>query len=315
MLTIGSGVLAIFAMSGLGNILFMRGLLGSAEESRGRRSAPATRRRRGLAGRGAVAGVGAGAAEETLLKPAADPVRALVVREWMLLSRTPIWMLNNVLPGLIMPVAMFMPLLAQGQLRQLIDQMAANPQWTTIAGTALAAFLTFVGAVSGVAPTAISREGGRLWISRMIPQSAATQVKAKVVLASVVVGFSAAPTIVGFWLALRPPAVHILLPAAVGLLASFTVTCFGLWLDTGRPMLKWTHPQEPVKRNLNAMIPLVLALGLIAAGAAVTAAARTLGLDGLVVYALLLALSGVSAVTAYRILLSSAESRLGRLEL
>ena len=107
----------------------------------------------------------------------------------------------------------------------------------------------------------------------------------------------------------------MVVPVIVGLLASFAVTAFGLRMDTTRPMLQWTHPQEPVKRNLNALIPMALAFGLIGGGAIVATFVRSLGLTGASQYLPRLAIAGGAAYLMYQMLVNGVDRRLSRLEL
>jgi len=307
--TIGSAVLAVLSLGALGNRLFYRGLIGSdeAESSRGRRGpGAAALRRRSRTGAVTVAG--------GLLKPPSAPLAALVYREWALLSRTPIWMLNNVLPALLMPVFMLVPLLAQSDLRVLVEQLTANPANWTLAGMVLAAFMAFVASVSGVAPTAISREGGRFWISRTIPQPATLQLRAKLILSLLVVAVTAVPTVAAFALLIRPPMMHVVLPTLLGLLSAVAIMSFGLRVDAARPMLNWQEPQEPVKRNLNAIIPMIMTLGLLAVGGILGTFLVRNGAGALIVYGVLLALVGGAAYWAYRYLMGTGEAALSRLE-
>jgi ABC-2 type transport system permease protein len=301
--TLAGAAAAVYALGALGSRLFMRGLLGSREAGGSGRKATGARSRQAL-----VAG-------QPLLQPAASPLRALAVREWRLLSRTPIWMFNNVLPGLIMPVIMFVPLMAQDSMRQLIDQVTSSADGPLMAGAALAGLITFVGSVSGVATTSISREGARLWISRLLPQPAQVQLQAKLLVSLIVIAVTSVPTLTGYALLFRPSLANLLLPALVGLAGASAVMTFGLLMDSARPMLHWTDPAEPVKRNLNAIIPLLLAFGLIAAGGAITAWGRSSQWAPAVVYVLLFAVAAGAAAAAYRALISGAETRFGNLEL
>ena len=301
--TIGSAGAAFWALGLMGNRLFYRGLIGS-DEAAGRR--PAMRRRAWRAQGEAAAGA--------LVGRPSTALAALVRREWSLLSRTPVWMLNNVLPGLLMPLFMLLPFALQSELREMVAQLANNPELYTVAALALAAFLGFVSSVTGIAPTAISREGGRLWISRVIPQSGAAQLQAKLVLSVAVVAVTAVPTVAAFAVILKPPLVHLLGGTLVGLVSGFSVMVIGLRTDLSRPMLRWQDPQEPVKRNLNALVPLGVVMAYVALGAISYTGLDRLGAPGLLVYALLLAAAATVATVSYRHLMNRADELFGRLE-
>jgi len=300
---IGSAGAAVWALGRMGNRLFYRGLIGSDEAAGQRRQV----RRRAWGPQTAVAA-------RALVGAPSTALAALVRREWSLLSRTPVWMLNNVLPGLLMPLFMLLPFVLQNELREMVARLADNPGLHTVAALALAAFLAFVSSVTGIAPTAISREGGRLWISRVIPQTGATQLQAKLVLSIAVVAVTAVPTVIAFAVILRPPLVHLLGGTIIGLVSGFSVMVIGLRTDLSRPMLRWQDPQEPVKRNLNALVPLGTVLAYVALGAASYTGLDRLGAPGLLVYALFTAAGATVATVAYRHLMSRADELFGRLE-
>jgi len=254
MLAVTSGV-ALFVLRWVGETLFYRGLIGGEEQARGARpraGSRATAFRRAL---------GDG---ETLYAQVSASA-ALGWREWTLFMRTPIWMLNGLLPGLIAPFALVMPMLARGGMGELLAQLN-TPAGRLYAGLAFAALFTFMGSVNSIASTAVSREGRRYWISRTMPQDPAKQVQAKLLIASLLLGLSMLPSVIAYIVVLKPPVMGAVLPIAIGLLGALSGMAVGLRLDMTRPMLRWDDPQEPVKRNLNAIFPIAFAGVYIAVG-------------------------------------------------
>jgi ABC-2 type transport system permease protein len=303
----GTAALSVAVLRVAGERLFYLGLIGGEEVSRGRRLG------RGRAIEQAGARAGAGAEPVTLSCPR-TPMRALIAREWMLILRTPVWVLNNVLPGVIVPLFMFVPLLASGQLQGDLEKLLALKGGQTYAGLVLAAILLFVGSLGGLAATSISREGSRIWISRVMPQQARTQAAAKLVMATTVAALSVVPSVVVFGLLLGLPALFLVLPVAISLTATLAANAIGLRVDMTRPMLRWKDPQEPVKRNLNGLVPGGLALLLLALGIPVSRALVGAGVSGLIVFAVLLVITGGMAFWSVSGVLNKAEEIAGRLE-
>lgn len=346
LLTAATATAAVLVLRAAGERLFYRGLIGGEEVSRGR-AGPAAARRRTRAGSRAASwagswagsragsgvggtameagGVDAAAAAGTsaaagalvgagVLAVPRTPLRAMIAREWMLVLRTPVWVLNNLLPGAIVPLFMFVPLLGAGKLQADLARMLALPQGQTIAGLILAGILLFIGSLNGLAATAISREGPRLWISRVMPQSARMQAVAKLIMATTVAAASLIPSVVIFAALVRLPVLYVVLPAAAGLLGSLAANAVGLRVDLMRPMLRWKDPQEPAKRNLTALVPLGIALAFLALGWPLARMLLDADLGGPVVYLVFLLITGGLAMWTTGAVLGAAEELMSRLE-
>jgi ABC-2 type transport system permease protein len=309
--TLGSAGLAIAGLGALGNRLFYRGLIGGDEAASKRRPSPSGQRG---ARSGTAASAMAGLGTAPLLPLRRTPLRALIAREWLGLARTPIWMFNNVLPGLLMPAFALLPILTGGGMRQLLAALADNPANFAVAGLSLAGFLVFIGGVNGLAATAISREGGRFWQLRVQPQPAMVQLQAKLLLSWLVFAATSLPTVVAFGVLLRPPALHVVAPTVVGLVAGLGIMALGLRIDARRPMLRWHDPQEPVKRNLNAMVPVGLALAAVAGGGALAASLVRGGAAPGVTYLVLALAAGAMTSAAYGALRAASRTIFDHLE-
>lgn len=308
LLTAASAAASVAVLRAAGERLFYRGLIGGEEVARGRA---------GRAGRRSPTGARTASRDAGwtgLLARPRTPLRALVAREWALVLRTPVWVMNNLLPGIIVPLFMFVPIMATGKLQTDLGRLLAVPQGATIAGLILAGLLLFVGSVSGLAATALSREGPRLWISRSMPQSARLQAQAKLAMAMTVVVISAVPSVALFAVVLRLPALYLALPAMAGMLGSLATMSVGLRVDMARPMLRWKDPQEPVKRNLNALIPMGLSMAMIAAGVPVASQMISAQVNGLLTHTLFVLVFGGLAWVAVGNVLGKADEIVGRLE-
>ncbi len=294
LLTALSSLVSVVAMGILGERLFFAGLLGGGEA--GSRKKPRARR------------------HSTLLSPPNSPLRALVARELRLFLRTPIWVLNGLAPAVIAPVALLIPFIATGESKQIIMSMLASPRNQVMAGAGMAMMLLFIGCVNTVASTSVSREGNRLWISRTIPQSPEMQVDAKMLMAVLTTILAAVPPVVIFAIVFSLGLVHVILPALIGVFGSITGLAVGLRLDVSRPMLKWDNPQEPVKRNLNAIVPMIVAFGYLGLGLYMLPRLLDAGLGAFPVYSLMLGITLVTAAASWTMLRRGAVSAYARLE-
>jgi ABC-2 type transport system permease protein len=198
--------------------------------------------------RRAGAGVAATAAS---LGRGGSPVRSLLAREVSILSSNSTFIFEAVGEVLILPLvlgiyAFLLPREISGQALGFISTVP----WS---GPALLGVLVLMTNLTTVSSTSISREGRLFGLSLSIPVAGRTQVQAKLVLHMVLYGaaflIDCAVAVVLF--RVPPVALAYYLPA--GLAFQVVGFCFGMFLDLKRPMLKWTHPQQAMKNNTNAL--------------------------------------------------------------
>lgn len=288
--------LVVFALIVLlAELLFYRGLIGLAESSR-----PAVTLTAGDVRRLSDGGT--------------SPTLAIFRREWRVMQRTPMFLLNGMLTTLIVPavfLVMFKTGSAQGAAGPLAFLAAANPLHAALAA---ACFMIVAGSMNGTASSSFSREGAQFWISKVIPVPPRAQVAAKFLhsYAVALIGILAATLVTWFAFHLAPRVLAAALPIA--LLATFVITAIGLAIDVSRPLLDWTNPQKAIKQNLNVLIATLAGMAFVVL---VVLAALWLARLGLpprgalvtVVVALVLA-----AAIAWRLLVRHAERRYDRIE-
>ena len=221
-------------------------------------------------------------------------LRALYLREWNELVKSPTYAMNTFSGAIIFPVMLLAMYLAgsagSGEtVRMLFDELnglidgLSRPDITLIFAACLA-FPTFVNIA---ASTAISREGGRLPISRMIPVPARTQMRAKLLVALTVNCISMSIALIVLAVVF-PRLILWLIPAVLmATAASYATTAVALTVDAIQPRLNWINETQAMKQNFNAMISMLLSLLLLAALIAIpflllgaTATARMLAVLG-----------------------------------
>ena len=250
---------AAFAASPLG---FLR----EGSERAGTRS----RRRKGAGGaadgRAAVgaAGIGRGG----------SLVGSLLRREWSILTSNSTFIFEAVGEVLILPLVLgvYALVLPSRMVGQALAFVTGAP-WT---GPAILGVLVLMTNLTTVSATSISREGRLFGLSLAIPEAGRTQVTAKLALHMLLYGLAflldCAIAIVVF--RLPPVALAYFLPTGL----AFQVVGFsaGMFLDLKRPMLKWTHPQQAMKNNANALgaMGATAAVMVLAGGPAALAVAK-----------------------------------------
>lgn len=300
---VGVSALAVWVMALVGGKFFYGGLIGGSELARRRLTAKQAAAARALArARTVQTGV----------------VRALFQREWRLFMRVPIFVFNGFAAALLVPLLFvlgFQGIVRDPEISKLVQAVENSPNAPFYAALAIAGLTLFVVSLNTTASTAVSREGRYLWISKVIPATPEQQTQAKLLFSLAGALVCAVPLLAIFAVALKMSLFHVLVATVLSLLASGVVGCAGLLFDTARPLLKWTNPQQAVKNNLNAVIPMPIAAGL---GAGlyflVQWLYRGLGLGEVTAVVIVAAVLVAVGVPVYRLTLSSARRLYERLE-
>ena len=298
---LGSAALALGVMSAVGGRSFYGGLIGGKELARRRLTAEQR---------------AAARAEVVSRTVQGGVVRALFWREWRLFMRVPLYVMNGFLASLIVPVLFLAPAsIKDPDIQKLLASLTASSNAAFFTALVLAAIIVFLVSLNTTSSSAISREGKTLWISKVIPVLPEQQVHGKMLFAAVGALVSALPVVVIMGFALRMNLVRLAWALPLGLLASAVVLLLGLLYDMARPYLKWTNPQQAVKNNLNVIIPLPVAVGLLAVmGLLAIWLYNGIGLTELATVGILAAVLVALFVPAYRVTVAAAKRLYERLE-
>lgn len=235
---------------------------------------------------------------------------ALFWREWKLFLRTPIFALNGFLGALVMPVALVLPLLAQGQgqLDQVVNVLQTEPG-STMVTLGVAALIILLGSMNTMASTSISREGKLFYISKMIPVPAETQARAKLTHAFVGALVSVVPITLVYIFFLRPSWLNVVAALLIGLSGSLLGLAVGLYIDMRWPRLHWTNPQQAVKNNFNAVIPMFLEMAVLAGSGYLAFKLITAEWPVHLIYAVFLVLYAITGFIFFHLTVAAAEKR------
>jgi ABC-2 type transport system permease protein len=242
------------------------------------------------------------------------PIFAIFMREFRIMNRTPVFLLNGVLVVVILP-AFFILTARTGANTTTADlhkMIAAGNSLPII--LILALFMIVCGSINGTAASTFSREGSQFWISRVIPVSPREQVVAKFLHSYLIgaLGVVAALISVVAFFPFNPA--HVAIAAGLALAAAVLLTAVGMIIDLARPLLDWTNPQKAIKQNLNVLLAMFADAGILAALYFGITPLIKLGLRGTVVLSLLFALLILISFLSYLALCKFANKRYREIE-
>lgn len=234
---------------------------------------------------------------------------AILLREWKLMNRTPIFLLNGIFSVALVP-AMFFFMVRSGAGSSSLAMLKLLGSGNLTAEALVAAvFFIACGCLNGTASSTFSREGKNFWISRVIPVAPGRQVMGKflhsylVAVLGIVGGSLVARLAMGLgWQSILPAA---LLALAAGAL----LTAVNMAVDLARPLLNWTNPVRAIKQNLNVLLAMALDAGIVYAFYHLAQLLRRSGLDGKPLIITLFAVVALLAAAAVFLLLHFANKR------
>lgn len=299
---VGVSAAAVWVMSLVGGRFFYGGLIGGSELARRRLTA------RQIAAARAVA-------EARTVQT--SPISALFWREWRLFMRVPLYVFNGFAASLIVPVifiAGFRGLMTDPDIVRMINAIQSSGNVPFFLSLGVAALTVFVVSMNTTSASAVSREGPKLWISKVIPVTPEQQVQGKLLFSMAAALVSAVPILTVFGFALRMSLAHLAYATVLSLLGSAFAMCVGLLVDTARPYLRWTNPQQAVKSNLNVILPMPAVIGLAAGLWFLSSWLSKMGLGETTVTAIVAVILAALVVLSYRVTLSSARHLYERLD-
>ena len=280
----------LFGMVALSEKLFYEGAIGLSEITSRRRKLSRLEMERSITqGRG--------------------PLRAILDREIKIMNRTPVYLLNGVLVGVLVPALLIVGVRSSDDNPLGVLVSAAESGHTAVLILVLAAFAIVCGCMSGTASSSFSREGKYFWISKIIPVSWRRQVAAKFLHSYLVSLVGIVAALIGS-LVVAPVSGSALAAAALlSLVGAVPLNAAGLWIDLARPKLKWTNPQQAIKQNLNVVFAMLAgAAYLVVCGFLAHFLLRT-GLPGSFVYSALLLIAAATGWFVWRGLMGFADRK------
>jgi ABC-2 type transport system permease protein len=223
-----------------------------------------------------------------------SPVTAIAKREWKLLTRTPLYVLNGLVGTIIGPIIILMMLMF-GNDPEMAELMAtlSDPGVIPYAVLACTGLMIFTAGMNLVASTALSREGQTIWIAKMLPVSAKQQVAGKLLVSYAVSAIGVLMTSLIMLIFFKFPILWVIGSTVVGLIGSVPMVALSLFIDVFHPKLVWNSEQEAMKQNMNGGIGMLLSLLILVIFAVI---AVPLTLIGIPVQLVLASIGAVAAI-------------------
>ncbi|MBP2681559.1 MAG: hypothetical protein H6Q78_1422, partial [Candidatus Krumholzibacteriota bacterium] len=201
----------LFGMVALSEKLFYEGAIGLSEITSRRRKLSRLEMERSIAqGRG--------------------PLRAILDREIKIMNRTPVYLLNGVLVGVLVPALLIVGVRSSDDNPLGVLVSAAESGHTAVLILVLAAFAIVCGCMSGTASSSFSREGKYFWISKIIPVSWRRQVAAKFLHSYLVSLVGIVAALIGSLVVAPVSGPALAAAALLSLVGAVPLNAAGLWI-------------------------------------------------------------------------------------
>lgn len=227
-----------------------------------------------------------------------SPVYAILRREWKLLLRTPIYVINGLSGTIIGPFMLIVIFFARGADPDAVQilNVVHNPEYQPYVTLGLLGLMLFTAGMNLVASTSLSREGRTFWIAKMIPVAPEKQVLAKLIQAYTVSALGILVTCLAASILLKFALLRIVLIVAVGLVCSVPLAALNLLLDVFNPKLVWNSEQEAMKQNMNGLFGMLISLFFMAVLAGVIIVLLVAKMPLWTVYIAILLIAAVTGV-------------------
>lgn len=191
------------------------------------------------------------------------PVIAIFWREWRIMNRTPIFLLNGPFSVFMFPIVFLLVYFKMDpKFTQFVDSAlkSVNPMIPILMCTA---FMLLSAAINGIASSTFSREGEQFWISKIIPVSWKHQCMGKF-LHSFSIAFTGILTTSAVLILYKVHFKILLASALIAIIASVFFILYGMIVDLRSPLLNWTEPQKAMKKNGNVLFTTFTSIAIIA---------------------------------------------------
>lgn len=183
--------------------------------------------------------------------------------------RTPTFMINYLMPILILPIFAGMPILIgikSGEIpKDMIDELTLMVQAgineidliTMIPFAIIGSFaITFLmGSLSSITSTSISREGNRIKAYKVMPISMLTVINAKLILGIILVSIFPLFSLISLSIIFKLNIVIVLISLITILIAAVFSNVLDIITDIFYPKLSWDNETQAIKQNFLTIIP------------------------------------------------------------
>lgn len=195
------------------------------------------------------------------------PMVALFHREWAAVVKSPTIAFNSLYSIFMFPLILVMMFVGSSTSGEGIDLLSELRELTgflhPLDGALIcAAAVGFTSFMNPAVSTAVTREGKRLDISRMLPVSPRAQMTAKLMVGMLIDLLGVVVGTVILLVLLPNMWVSIAMGAVLALLLCFASSAMSLTLDAVRPNLHWTNETQAIKQGANVAFGMLIGLAL-----------------------------------------------------
>ncbi len=242
-----------------------------------------------------------------------NPITSLFFREWKLLLRTPVYVLNCLAGIIIGPFMVILIMFTKNSGGENLSTIINNPDYSFYIQLIGLAFMLYVSGINVAASTAISREGSTFWISKIIPVPAKHQVLAKFLNGFSIACLGVIMTAIILAIFIMPVP-SVILITLLGFIGSIPLTAFNLMIDMAKPKLIWNNPQEAVKQNMNGLLGMLVSFLILGVLTVAVVIMINAGIYRWAIYLILALLMSGLGILSIMMMINSAEKRYNRIE-
>ncbi|MBE7056863.1 MAG: hypothetical protein E7388_05435 [Ruminococcaceae bacterium] len=185
-------------------------------------------------------------------------VKAFFVKEWRLILRSPVNLLNglfNIVMGPIMLFFVFFKTSAEGGEEALVGFLN-NYDGVFFAVTI--GICLFMSALNLTWASTISREGPAFWIVKTAPVPVRDQMKGRFLAGYSMHLLCVVPMVIIMAVLIKPDMIELLLAALIAAFAGFFMVASNMMIDIAKPKLIWKLEAEAIKQNVNSVIGMLI---------------------------------------------------------
>lgn len=196
--------------------------------------------------------------EKVYKKDKGGVLRAFIRREWKIIQRTPVYMLNIVVLNLTFPIIFLITYLVAPKSEMLLEIDFNNPGVYLIVVAVIMFMSDFCGSTGS--SSAISREGKSATFMKTIPVSVKTQIDSKIYLSSALNFLVAIIAEVCLMFLFKMPWIYLVLVNVPLIFLILSSNYVNVLLDLKRPKVTWSDESEAVKQNITVLIAMMLSM-------------------------------------------------------
>ncbi len=192
--------------------------------------------------------------------------KELLSKEWLIIKRTPVFMLNVVIINVIFPfilaISLALGFSSEGEsisnLSSFINFNSPGVLFITIG------IIMILCSISSPSSSAISRDGSSAAYLKSMPIGLKTQLDAKVCFSFIIDCIIIALVEIICMIALKAPSIYLLIVNIPLCLAVLITSYLSVIVDLVRPRLDWKDENEAVKQNFNVFISCLISVAMAA---------------------------------------------------